>query len=115
MANDRPTLYTGVTSQLVKRVYDHKNDLVDGFTKRYQLHKLVYFEVVEGEMQGIIREKQVKDMNRKDKLELIKLINPTFEDLYTQILSDSGCGLRPYQNDNIGTHHPQPIKEVSNA
>lgn len=86
MANNRPTLYTGVTSNLVKRVFEHKNEVVDGFTKRYHLHKLVYYEVIQGELQSIIREKQIKDMNRIDKLEMIKKVNPQLEDLYNKIL-----------------------------
>lgn len=60
MANDRPTLYTGVTSNLVQRVYQHKNKLVDGFTKKYKLHKLVYFEVFDSIEQAIICEKQAR-------------------------------------------------------
>lgn len=86
MANNRPTLYTGVTSNLVKRVYEHKNELISGFTKRYHLHKLVYYEVIDGQIQGIVREKQIKDMNREDKLEMIRKFNPEFRDLYNQIL-----------------------------
>lgn len=86
MTNDRPTLYTGVTSNLVKRAYEHKNNLVKGFTLKYNLHKLVYYEVFDTIEQAIIREKQIKDMNRIDKLEMIRKLNPTFEDLYHRIL-----------------------------
>ncbi len=86
MANSRPTLYTGVTNNLVRRVYEHKQELVEGFTKKYRLHKLVYYENVEGEMQAIIREKQIKDMDRADKLNMIKQFNPTFRDLYQEII-----------------------------
>ena len=86
MANLRPTLYTGVTSDLVKRVYQHKNNLVAGFTSKYNLHKLVYYEVFGVIKQEIIREKQIKDMNRADKLKMIKKFNPEFEDLYDRIL-----------------------------
>ena len=81
MANNRPTLYTGVTSNLLKRVLEHKNKLVEGFTYKYNLSKLVYFEVFEYIEQAIIREKQIKDMNREDKILMIGKFNPTFEDL----------------------------------
>lgn len=86
MANNRPTLYTGVTSNLIQRVYQHKNNLVKGFTSKYNLHKLVYYEKSDTIEQAIIREKQIKDMNRIGKLEMIKRFNPGFEDLYNRIL-----------------------------
>ena len=86
MANTRPTLYTGVTNNLVRRVWEHKNNVVKGFTSKYQLHKLVYYEVIDGELQAIIREKQIKDMNRLDKLNMIKSLNHTFKDLYNEII-----------------------------
>ena len=86
MANSRPTLYTGVTSNLIKRVYQHKNNLVAGFTLKYNLHKLVYYEVFDTIEQAIIREKQIKDMDRADKLKMISNFNSTVEDLYGRIL-----------------------------
>jgi len=86
MANSRPTLYTGVTSNLVKRVYEHKNNTKKGFTSKYRLHKLVYFEICETIESAIIREKQIKDMNRVNKLRMIALLNPTLKDLYNLIL-----------------------------
>lgn len=86
MANDRPTLYTGVTNNLIRRVYEHREELVDGFTKKYHLKKLIYFEAVEGQLEAIIREKQIKDMDRIDKLNMIKKFNPKFDDLYNQIV-----------------------------
>jgi putative endonuclease len=85
MANKSQTLYTGVTSNLIKRVYEHKNNLVQGFTKKYILHLLVYYETFETIEQAIYREKQIKDMNRIDKLEMIYKRNPTFKDLYKRI------------------------------
>jgi putative endonuclease len=87
MANIRQTLYTGVTSNLIKRVYEHKNNLVKGFTSKYSLHKLVYYEAFDAIEQAIIREKQIKDMNRADKLEMIYEFNPKFEDLYERIIA----------------------------
>ena len=85
MANSRPTLYTGVTNNLVRRVYEHKNDLNEGFTSKYKLHKLVYYESLPTIELAIIREKQIKDMNRTDKVELIMNFNPNFADLYNRI------------------------------
>ena len=90
MANGRPTLYVGVTNDLIRRVYEHKQELIEGFTKKYHLHKLVYYEIVEGQLQSIIREKQIKDMDRANKLEMIQKFNSSFEDLYTRITADSG-------------------------
>ncbi len=86
MANLRPTLYTGVTSDLIKRIYQHKNNLVQGFTSKYNLHKLVYYEIFDTIEQAIIREKQIKDMDRTDKLKMISNFNPTLKDLYEKIL-----------------------------
>lgn len=90
MANSRPTLYAGVTNDLIRRAYAHKQESIEGFTKKYHLHKLVYYEVIEGQLEAIIREKQIKDMNRADKLEMIQKFNPSFEDLYQKIIADSG-------------------------
>ena len=86
LANERPTLYTGVTSDLTKRVYEHKKHLIPGFTSKYNVHKLVYYEVFDTIMEAIVREKQIKDMNREDKLKMIGTNNPTFKDLYNLIL-----------------------------
>ena len=73
--------YTGVTSNLLKRIYEHKNKVVDGFTKRYNITKLVYYEVFDSPEAAIQREKQIKGGSRKKKIDLIKSINPEFEDL----------------------------------
>lgn len=86
MANNRPTLYTGVTSNLVKRTWEHKNDVIKGFTSKYSVHKLVYFEVLDTIQEAIVREKQIKDMNRLTKLQLIQNKNPKFIDLYNTII-----------------------------
>ena len=90
LANSRPTLYVGVTNNLIRRIYEHKKEFIEGFTKKYHLHKLVYYEMIEGQFQAIIREKQIKDMNRADKIEMIRKFNPQFEDLYSRIVEDSG-------------------------
>ncbi|MCX8027420.1 MAG: GIY-YIG nuclease family protein [Thermodesulfovibrionales bacterium] len=79
------TLYVGVTSDIIKRVYEHKNGLVDGFTKKYGLHNLVWYEIHESIEQAIIREKQIKKWKRDWKIELIKKENPLWRDLYEEI------------------------------
>ena len=76
------TLYIGVTGDLVSRVSQHKNDLVDGFTKKYQVHTLVYFEEYDDPESAIIREKRLKKWNRKWKIDLIEKGNPEWRDLY---------------------------------
>ncbi len=82
MANKRHgTIYVGLTTDLPKRVYEHKNDLVEGFTKRYQCHTLVYFEPIEDFDSALKREKQMKRWARQWKIELIEKTNPTWEDL----------------------------------
>jgi putative endonuclease len=80
------TLYIGVTSDLTKRVWEHKNDLVKGFTKRYRVHSLVWYEIHENMESAIKREKSVKEWKRAWKLELIESVNPGWEDLYHTII-----------------------------
>ena len=80
------TLYTGVTSNLVKRVYQHKQKLVDGFTKKYSVDKLGYFEVYEDVSCAIAREKQIKSGSRSKKIELIEKMNPHWVDLFDSLL-----------------------------
>ena len=83
LANKRNgTLYIGVTSNLVKRVYEHKNNIIDGFTKKYSIHKLVYYEITDDIESAIRREKQLKKWNRKWKMNLIENSNPKWIDLY---------------------------------
>ena len=101
MANERPTLYTGVTNNLVRRVYQHKNKVGSWFTSIYTLSKLVYYEYCESIEQAIVREKQIKDMDRVDKLTMIRNFNPTFKDLYKQILNGRPPNQRTYQNDEL--------------
>ncbi|MBS4015053.1 MAG: GIY-YIG nuclease family protein [Candidatus Latescibacteria bacterium] len=81
MINKSKTLYTGVTSNLIKRVYEHKHKLVDSFTKKYNITRLVYYEETNNVMSAISREKQIKGWLRKKKIELIKSVNPKWQDL----------------------------------
>ena len=86
MANNRMVLYIGITSNLVKRVFQHKKLAIKGFTKKYNLTKLIYYEVFEDIESAIKREKQLKNWHREWKLNLIKTKNPEFNDLYQEIL-----------------------------
>ncbi|MBI4005951.1 MAG: GIY-YIG nuclease family protein [Gammaproteobacteria bacterium] len=80
------TLYTGVTGDLVKRVWEHKNNLVEGFTKKYNVHTLVYFEQHIDILAAITREKQLKKWDRVWKIRLIEEQNPEWKDLWHQII-----------------------------
>ena len=83
LANKRNgTLYIGVTSNLVERVYEHKNNMIEGFSKKYNIHKLVYYEITDDIKSAIRREKQLKKWNRKWKINLIENSNPEWRDLY---------------------------------
>ena len=79
------TLYTGVTSDLLKRAWEHKSDLVEGFTKRYAVHVLVWFELHEDMLAAIRREKTIKGWKRRWKIELIETMNPEWRDLYAEL------------------------------
>ncbi|OGW86597.1 MAG: excinuclease ABC subunit C [Omnitrophica bacterium RIFCSPHIGHO2_02_FULL_46_11] len=78
-------IYTGVTSDLAKRLYEHKHKLVDGFTKKYKVNKLVYYEIFDRVEDAIAREKQIKSGSRSKKMTLIQSTNPTFKDLYDEL------------------------------
>jgi len=80
------SLYVGVASNLRKRVWEHKNELVEGFTKRYGVHHLVYYEIYDDMMSAITREKQIKKWNRAWKLDLIEKQNPDWKDLWEGIV-----------------------------
>jgi putative endonuclease len=80
------TLYIGVTSDLVKRIWEHKNNLVEGFTKRYNVHHLVWYELYEEMASAIERERNLKEWQRSWKLRLIESSNPDWQDLYDTIL-----------------------------
>jgi putative endonuclease len=81
LSNKRGSLYVGVTNNLIRRVYEHKNKLIEGFTKRYNITRLVYFESCDNVKAAIEREKYIKGLLRYKKLELIKAMNPRLEDL----------------------------------
>ena len=86
MTNHNNTvLYTGVTSDLKKRIYQHKNKLVEGFTKRYNITKLVYYEAYRDPERAISREKQIKGGSRKKKINLVEKKNPNWDDLYSKL------------------------------
>jgi putative endonuclease len=87
MANKQNgTLYTGVTSNLLKRVYEHKNSPVPGFTEKYGCKLLVFYEIYENMLDAIAREKQIKAGSRKKKLAMIEKLNPEWCDLYHDLL-----------------------------
>ena len=83
---NKTVLYIGVTSDLVQRIWQHKNDVVEGFTKKYGVHMLVWYELHEDMESAIIREKRLKKWNRAWKLRLIEERNPNWDDLYDSII-----------------------------
>ena len=85
MTNKSGTLYTGVTNNLERRIYEHKMHLVDGFTKKYKIDKLVYFEETDDINSAISREKQIKGWLRKKKIALIESTNPEWDDLSSEL------------------------------
>ena len=85
LTNKSGTLYIGVTGNLQKRIWEHKNKVAEGFTKKYNIDKLIYFEQTENVMSALEREKQQKKWKRQKKEDLINKINPKREDLYNQI------------------------------
>jgi putative endonuclease len=92
------TLYVGMTNNLLRRIWEHKHDLVAGFTRKHGVHRLVWYEAAATPRAAIVREKQIKKWNRDWKLRLIEAMNPDWIDLYVQFVShdsadDSGCPL----------------------
>lgn len=79
------TLYVGVTDNIQKRIYEHKHGLVEGFTKKYKVHSLVYFEIFDGITEAILREKRLKKWKRGWKVQLIERGNPYWKDLYNDL------------------------------
>ena len=87
MTNKNNTvLYTGVTNNLVRRVYEHKEKLIEGFTNRYNCTKLVWYEIYDDPYNAILREKQIKAGSRKKKIDLVNSMNPEWKDLYSDIV-----------------------------
>ncbi len=81
------TLYTGVTNNIVRRIYEHKNKMIKGFSSKYNLTKLVYYEIYNDVTQAILREKQIKGGSRNKKIELINNFNKEWKDLYDTIIN----------------------------
>jgi putative endonuclease len=79
------TLYVGVTGNLAKRVWEHKQDLVEGFTRKYAVHRLVYFERFDTMLEAIAREKRIKRWHRASKLRMIERMNPDWGDLWDEL------------------------------
>jgi putative endonuclease len=94
------TLYVGVTSDLTKRIYEHKIGAVEGFTKKYKVHTLVYFEIGDDIRGAIEREKQLKNWKREWKIRLIEEKNPEWRDLYCELTDDDvDCGSEAAMTD----------------
>lgn len=81
LRNNSGTFYIGITNNLIRRIWEHKEKLVDGFTQKYHIDKLVYYEIYQDPATAIEREKQLKNWNRKKKIELITKQNPKFEEI----------------------------------
>ncbi|SFN14554.1 putative endonuclease [Dokdonella immobilis] len=88
-SGQRGTLYTGVTSNLPKRIFEHRNDLVDGFSSRYHVHDLVWFELHETMASAILREKAIKAWKRPWKIRMIEESNPDWRDLYPSLVGEA--------------------------
>ncbi|EKE18497.1 MAG: hypothetical protein ACD_9C00313G0005 [uncultured bacterium] len=85
LTNKSGTLYIGVTGNLAKRIWEHKNKVVEGFTEKYNIDKLIYYEQTENVMSALEREKQLKKWSRQKKINLINTLNPNWEDLYNNL------------------------------
>ncbi|MGE4420295.1 MAG: GIY-YIG nuclease family protein [Sulfurimonas sp.] len=86
LSNNSKTLYVGVTSDLIKRIYEHKNNITKGFTTKYNIKSLVYYEIFDSIEDAITREKQLKAGSRLKKIALIESLNPTWKDIYDELL-----------------------------
>jgi putative endonuclease len=87
MASESGVLYTGMTNNLIRRVQEHKDGTIEWFTKKYKCHKLVYFEFTQYVYNAIAREKEIKHFLRKEKVALIESRNPSWKDLYPELLT----------------------------
>lgn len=83
LTNKSYTLYIGITNNLPRRIYEHRQKFISGFTQRYNIGKLIYVEQYSTAIDAIAREKQLKGWTRKKKIELIKMVNPTFQEIIT--------------------------------
>ena len=83
--NNNTTIYTGITSDLKRRIWEHKNKITEGFSSKYNLYKLIYYEIFNDPKNAIIREKQIKSGRREKKIELIESMNPKWIDLYNNL------------------------------
>ena len=99
LSSPTKTLYIGVTNDLVRRVWEHREGFVDGFTKKYGIKQLVYYEIADTVEVAIVREKQLKNWRREKKEFLIHRMNPKWEDLYILLLDSS---TRPAIRDSLG-------------
>lgn len=105
LSNERyGTLYVGVTSDIVKRVWQHREGIIDGFTKKYNIKRLMWFETHEDVRAAITREKQIKKWNRSWKIELIQTGNPRWQDLYEVSSNRHSMDSRLLGNDTLGTN-----------
>lgn len=98
MTNRSKTLYTGVTNDLLRRVYEHKQKLIEGFTKKYNITRLVHFEETSDVRGAIAREKQLKGWLRQKKIALVETVNPYWKDLAEDWYRDSSLALRMTKN-----------------
>lgn len=94
-------LYTGVTNDLMRRIYEHKNNLISGFIKRYKVHILVHFEIARDISAAIAREKQIKSWNRDKKVTMIDTHNPEWRDLYETIIRGTDSHEFPTKSETL--------------
>ena len=103
------TLYIGVTNALIRRTFEHMNDLIDGFTKKYGVHRLVWFETYDNIDAAIAREKQLKGWNRAWKIKLIEKNNPGWNDLYRRMILENRKASDPGSPSlGVDAHAPAP-------